>query len=381
MMNSRERLLTTFNHQEPDRIPYDMGSTQVTGIHVIAYQNLREYLGLPKVKPVLCDVVQQLALPDDDLVEKLGIDVRGLFPLNSHNWNIVEEEHEEYWEFHDEWGLTQQRLKPEGLYYSVAVNPLADPETTVADVQKHKWPDTADPRRIAGLRDLALRYRAQGKAVMIKGVLAGIFEMAQRVRGMENLLLDLAADEKLAMAIVDKMVESKIKFWEMALPQLADVIDVVSEADDYGTQVSQLISPDMFRRLFKPRIAEVIRCIKKNAPNAKVFFHSDGNVRPLIPDFIEIGVDILNPVQPNAKGMEPLSIKKDFGKDLVFWGAGVETQSILPFGTPQEVKDDVRRNIEALAPGGGYVFNTVHNIQADVPPQNIMAMIEELRKG
>lgn len=380
-MNSRERLLTTFKHQEPDRIPFDMGSTQVTGIHVVAYQNLREYLGLPKVKPVMCDVVQQLALPDDDLVEKLGIDVRGLFPLNSHNWNIVEEEREEYWEFHDEWGLTQQRLKPEGLYYSVSFNPLADPETTIDDVQKHKWPATGDPRRIAGLREEALRYRAQGKAVMIKGVLAGIFEMAQRVRGMENLLLDLAADEVLAMSIVDKMVECKIKFWEMALPQLADVIDVVSEADDYGTQFSQLISPDMFRRLFKPRIAEVIRCIKRLAPNAKVFFHSDGNVRPIIPDFIEIGVDILNPVQPNAAGMDPIGIKKDFGKDLVFWGAGVETQSVLPFGTPQEVKDDVRRNIDALAPGGGYVFNTVHNIQADVPPQNIMAMIEALRNA
>ncbi|MBI5712905.1 MAG: hypothetical protein HZC38_05705 [Chloroflexi bacterium] len=248
-------------------------------------------------------------------------------------------------------------------------------------MQKHKWPDTGDPRRIAGLRELALQYRVQGKAVMIKGVLAGIFEMAQRVRGMENLLLDLAADEELAMAIVDKMVESKIEFWEMALPPLADVIDVVSEADDYGTQFSQLISPDMFRRLFKPRIAEVIRCIKRNAPNAKVFFHSDGNVRPIIPDFIEIGVDILNPVQPNAAGMDPIGIKRDFGKDLVFWGAGVETQSVLPFGTPQEVKDDVRRNIDALAPGGGYVFNTVHNIQADVPPQNIMAMIEALRNG
>jgi len=380
-MNSRQRLLTTFNHQEPDRIPFDMGSTQVTGIHVVAYRNLREYLGLPKVEPVMCDVVQQLALPDDDVVEQLGIDVRGLFPLNSHNWNIVEEEHEEYWEFHDEWGLTQQRLKPEGLYYSVSFNPLADPETTIDDVQKHSWPDTGDLRRIAGLRDLALRYHAQGKAVMIKGVLAGIFEMAQRVRGMENLLLDLAADERLAMAIVDKMVESKIKFWEMALPQLADVIDVVSEADDYGTQFSQLISPDMFRRLFKPRIAEIIRCIKRLAPNAKVFFHSDGNVRPIIPDFIEMGVDILNPVQPNATGMDPIRIKKDFGKDLVFWGAGVETQSVLPFGTPQEVKDDVRRNIDALAPGGGYVFNTVHNIQADVPPQNIMAMIETLRNA
>lgn len=380
-MNSRERLLTTFNHQEPDRIPFDMGSTQVTGIHVVAYRNLREYLGLPKVVPVMCDVVQQLALPDDDLVEQLGIDVRGLFPLNSHNWNIAEEEHEEYWEFHDEWGLTQQRLKPEGLYYSVSFNPLADPETTIDDVQKHSWPDTGDPRRIAGLRDLALQYRAQGKAVMIKGVLAGIFEMAQRVRGMENLLLDLAADEVFAMSIVDKMVESKIKFWEMALPPLADVIDVVSEADDYGTQFSQLISPDMFRRLFKPRIAEVIRCIKRLAPSAKIFFHSDGNVRPIIPDFIEIGVDILNPVQPNAAGMDPIGIKKDFGKDLVFWGAGVETQSVLPFGTPQEVKDDVRCNIDALAPGGGYVFNTVHNIQADVPPQNIMAMIEALRNA
>jgi uroporphyrinogen decarboxylase len=378
-MNSRERLLTTCNHQEPDRIPFDMGSTQVTGIHVIAYQNLRDYLGLPKVKPVMSDTVQQLAQPDDDLVEKLGIDVRGLFPLNSHNWNIVEEEHEEYWEFHDEWGLTQQRLKPEGLYYSVSYNPLGGADITIEDVEKHNWPNTGNPRRIAGLRDEALCYRAQGKAVMIKGVLAGIFEMAQRVRGMANLLLDLAADEKLAMAIVDKMVESKIKFWEMALPQLADVIDVVSEADDYGTQFSQLISPDMFRRLFKPRIAEVIRCIKRLAPNAKVFFHSDGSVRPIIPDFIEMGVDILNPVQPNAKGMEPIAIKKDFGKDLVFWGAGVETQSVLPFGTPQEVKDDVRRNIEALAPGGGYVFNTVHNIQADVPPQNIMAMLEALR--
>ncbi len=215
---------------------------------------------------------------------------------------------------------------------------------------------------------------------MIKGVLAGIFEMAQRVRGMENLLIDMASDELLACALLDKMLELKLAFWEMALTPLADVVDVVSEADDYGTQVSQLISPRMFRRLIKPRLKTLFVRIKELAPNAKLFFHSCGNVRPLLPDFIEMGVDILNPVHVRATGMEPAALKRDFGRDIAFWGGGVDTQGVLPNGTPQEVKDDVRRNVEALAPGGGFVFNTVHNVQADVPPENIVAMWEALRE-
>jgi uroporphyrinogen decarboxylase len=378
-MNSRERLLTALNHQEPDRIPFDLGSTQVTGIHVIAYQRLREYLGLPQVEPLICDEVQGLALPDDDVMEKLSIDVRGLFPLNSHNWNVTAIDAGDNWKYHDEWGLTQHKPKPDGLYFSVVKSPLDQAGLTVEEVRDYAWPDTGDARRIAGLRELAERYRAQGQAVMIKGVLAGIFEMSQRVRGMQNIMIDLASNEPLACAFLDKMVELKIKFWETALTQLGDLIDVISEADDYGTQTSQLISPRMFRKLFKPRLQTLFTRIHQLAPNAKLFFHSDGNIRPILPDLIEIGIDILNPIHITATGMEPSALKRDFGKDVCFWGGGVETQSVLPFGTPQEVKDNVRRNVDALAPGGGYVFNTIHNIQADVPPQNIVAMIEALR--
>jgi uroporphyrinogen decarboxylase len=378
-MTPRERLLATLGHREPDRIPFDLGSTQVTGIHVVAYRRLRDHLGLPPVEPRICDIVQGLALPDDDVIERLGVDIRGLFPLNSHNWKITLTDAGEYWAFVDEWGMTQHQPKAGGLFFSIVASPLDRPGLSVADVRGHAWPDTGDPRRIEGLRGLAQSYRAEGRAVMLKGVLAGIFEMSQRVRGMENIMLDLASDETLACAILDRMVEAKIAFWEMALPRLGDLVDVISEADDYGTQTSQLISPRMFRRIFKPRLQAVFARIHQLAPHAKLFFHSDGNIRPILPDLAEIGVDILNPVHITAAGMEPAALKRDFGKDVCFWGGGVETQTVLPFGTPQEVRDNVRRNIEALAPGGGYVFNTIHNIQADVPPQNIMAMVEALR--
>ena len=190
--------------------------------------------------------------------------------------------------------------------------------------------------------------------------------------------MDMASNEALAGAVLDKMTELKLAFWEMALPRLAGVVDVISEADDYGTQASQLISPRMFRKQVKPRLQVLFQRIKQLAPGAKLFFHSCGNVRPLLPDFIELGVDILNPVHTRATGMEPVALKRDLGREIAFWGGGVDTQDVLPHGTPLQVKDDVRRNIEALAPGGGFVFNTVHNIQADVPPENVAAMLEAL---
>jgi uroporphyrinogen decarboxylase len=380
-MTSRERLLATLNHQEPDRIPFDLGSTQVTGIHAVACRRLREHLGLPAVEPTLCDVVQGLALPDDDLVERLGVDVRGLFPRNSHNWKIDIREAGGYWAFDDEWGMTQHRPKDGGLYFSIVQSPLDRDGLTPAAVRAHAWPDTGDPARIEGLAELARAYRAQGRAVMIKGVLAGIFEMSQRVRGVERMMVDLASDEDLACAVLDTMVELKLRFWEMALPRLGDLVDVVSEADDYATQTSQLVSPRMFRRIFKPRLEALFTRIRQLAPHAKLFFHSDGNIRPILPDLVEIGIDILNPVHVTAAGMEPAALKRDFGKEVCFWGGGVETQTVLPFGTPQEVRDNVRRNIDALAPGGGFVFNTIHNIQADVPPENIVAMVDALREA
>ncbi len=379
-MNSRERLLIALSHQEPDRAPFDLGGTQVTGIHVVAYRNLRQALGLPQVEVELCDTIQGLALPDDDVIQRLGVDVRGLFPLNSHNWNVREEDAGDYWAYHDEWGITHHRPKSNGLYFSIVRVPLSDPNLTVDDIKKHPWPNMADPARIAGLRELAESYRAAGCAVMLKDPFAGIFEMSQRIVGMENLMIMMALNQKVAGALFDKLLELKLSFWEMALPQLGDVVDVVSYADDYGTQESQLISPAMFREQIKPHLKILFQRVQDLAPNAARFFHSCGNVRPLLPDYIEIGVEVLNPVHIRARGMEPAALKREFGADLVFWGGGVDTQGVLPHGTPQEVKDDVRRNIEALAPGGGFVFNTVHNIQADVPPQNIVAMWEALQE-
>jgi uroporphyrinogen decarboxylase len=383
-ITSRQRILTALAHQEPDRIPLDLGSTQITGIHVIAYQRLRQALGLPPADAQLVDVIQGLALPDDDVVARLGVDVRGLFPLNSHNWQVVEEEFDDgtqdgqYWVYHDEWGITHRKPRPDGLYYSVWQPPLEKPELTAQDIAEHPWPRLDDPQRIAGLRQQAELYRAAGYAVMLKDPFAGLFEFAQRIVGMQNLLVMMATEKALAGVLLDKMVELKLNFWEMALPELADVVDVISQADDYGTQVSQLISPRMFREQLKPRWQAIFECMKALAPNAKRFFHSDGNVRPILPDFIELGVEILNPIHITATGMEPGALKRDFGDALVFWGGGVDTQGVLPYGTPQEVRDNVQRNIDALAPGGGFVFTTVHNIQADVPAENMLAMYEAL---
>jgi uroporphyrinogen decarboxylase len=372
--------LTTLSHQEPDRIPLDLGATQVTGIQKDIYLDLRQSFGLPVLEPTICDSIQGLALPDEDLINHLGVDTRGLFPLNSHNWNIEEIPEGGYWFYHDEWGITHRRPYPEGLYYSVFKEPLNRPDLTVSEIKDHAWPDFGAPWRIEGLREQAEAYRADGYAVVLKDPFAGIFEMAQRIVGMENSLLMMAMDAMLAGKLFEKLTELKLNFWEMALPMLADVVDVISQADDYGSQASQIISPRMFREQIKPHWQVIFERIQQLAPNTYRFFHSCGNVRPLIPDFIELGVQILNPVHIKATGMEPVALKRDFGDVISFWGGGVDTQDTLPYGTPQQVRDEVERNIEALAPGGGYVFNTVHNIQADVPIENLIAMYETLRE-
>ena len=379
-MNSRQRVKTALEHREPDRVPFDLGSTQITGIHEKAYQAVRKALSLPPVEPVICDAIQGLALPDDDFVERLGIDLRGLFALNSHNWKVVVEDAGENWAYRDEWGITHHKPKKGGLYFSLARVPLPQRDLTPADIENHPWPRVGHPERVAGLKELALRYREAGKAVVVKDGFAGIFEFAQRIVGMENLLMMMARGDKAAEALFDKLLELKLSYWETVLAEVGELADVVTYADDYGAQTSQLISPAMFRQQIKPKVAVLFEVLKRLAPQAKRFFHSDGNVRPLLPDFIELGVDILNPIQFTASGMDLQSLKKDFGQDLAFWGGAVDTQGVLPHGSPEEVRDQVRRNLEILAPGGGYVFNTIHNVQADVPPANFMALWETLQE-
>ncbi len=379
-MTSRERVLAALNHTEPDRVPFDLGSTQVTGIHQAAYHEVRRAVGLPPDEPQICDYIQGLALPSSDFMEYFQVDTRGLFALNSHNHGVVEVDAGENYAYHDEWGITHHRPKPDGLYFSVVQVPLARRGLTPADIENHAWPQVGHPERVAGLRKLAQQYRDAGCAVVVKDGFAGIFEFAQRIVGMENLLMMMAMGEPAADALFEKLLELKLSYWETVLMELGDLVDIVTYADDYGTQTSQLISPAMFRKQIKPRVAELFDAFKSLAPQAKRFIHSCGNVKPLLPDFAELGVDILNPVQFTATGMDLEELKKEWGSVFCFWGGVVDTQGVLPSGSPREVRDQVKRNLDILAPGGGYVFNTVHNIQADVPAKNFLAMWETLQE-
>jgi len=379
-MTPRERLLATLNHKEPDRVPLDLASTQVTGISLTAYQNLRQFLGLPDKIPIICDAIQQICTPHPDILEHFSVATRGLWPITNANYDFNDEDDGIYLSHVDEWGLGYRIKKENGNWYDVFINPLAEKTLSPEFLRDYEWPDGGDKRRFHGLRQQALAYRQAGYAVVLKSVCAGLLEMAIRLRGMENCLIDLLMDVDNAGILLDKILQVKLKYWETALNELADVVDVIAEGDDFGTQMSQLISPDMFRDIIKPRQAELISFMKAKAPKAFIFFHSCGNIRNLLPDFIDMGIDIINPVHIKATGMNPVQLKKEYGRDIVFWGGGIDTQEILPYGTPEQVKEEVRKNIEILAPGGGFVFNTIHNIQADVPPENIISMYEALHE-
>jgi uroporphyrinogen decarboxylase len=378
-LTPRERLRTALAHREPDRVPFDLGSTQVTSIASRAQSRLRARLGLPAAAARVSDRVQQLDHGEEDLLRFLEVDTRGLWPLTTRNGPVPETDDGEHLAHVDEWGLTYRIPREGAFWYDLAQSPLASGELTRERIDAHPWPRGSDPRLVAHLRAEAEAHREAGYAVVLKSLSAGLFEMAQRLRGMEAFLIDLVEAPVAAGLLLDRVLEVKLDYWRSALAALGDVVDVVAEGDDYGTQQSMLVSPATFRSVFKPRLAELVRAMKRGAPDAFVFFHSCGSVRRILPDFLEIGIEVLNPVQTTAAGMEPVALKRDFGADLSFWGGGVDTQSVLPRGTPAEVRDDVRRNVDALAPGGGFVFCAVHNIQADVPPENVLAMVEALR--
>jgi uroporphyrinogen decarboxylase len=240
--------------------------------------------------------------------------------------------------------------------------------------------DPVEDARFDELRDFAEKVRNEGRAFVLGGISAGMLEMGLWLRGFENFFCDLHENRSLAEAICDKILELKMRYWEKALSLLGDLVDVVQEGDDYGGQQGLLISPQIWREVFKPRLRQLFSHIKRCAPHVFIFFHSCGSIYEIIPDLIEVGVDILNPVQVAAANMDTKRLKREFGDCLTFWGGGVDTQRVLPRGTTEQVREEVKRRIEDLAPGGGFVFATVHNIQADVPPENILAMWEAVQE-
>lgn len=377
-----ERLKTALNHKELDKIPFDLGSTNITGININAYNSYLDFKGWRALDepPEILDTVQQLAAVPENVLTKLGVDTRGLFTKPPAGFKPACTESERYTAFTDNWGITWQMPRENGRYYDMCAHPLAG-DIEISDIEKFPWPDPLDDSILVDIPARAAGLEKQGDfGLVLNGFTSGILEMGLRLRGFEQFFMDMVVNPVLAEAILDKLVELKCAYWKKALDLFGGKVLVAVEADDLGTQNSQLISPEMYRRILKPRHKEIISVIKKKAPHIKVFFHTCGAVRPLIPDLIEAGVDILNPIQVAAKDMDTKALKKDFGDCITFWGGAADTQKTLPLGTPAQVKDEVKRRIEDLAPSGGFVFSAIHNIQADVPPENIDAMLDAMNQ-
>ena len=382
-MNSRERVLTALNHREPDRVPYDMGGTVVTGIQARAYARLRKYLGLPEKEIKIIDILQQLAQVDDDVMDHLGVDFRNISPRSTASFKIELKMTPDgrYSYFYDEYQVGWRMPVDGGMYYDMFEHPICG-EITAEAVEKYALPDPHDPSRFEGLREAARKVlEEEQRALVIGNISAGIFELYLWTRGFKDGYADWAGNPEMAKKILRKYADLQLAYWERMFEVMKGIpIDVVQMADDLAGQNGMLISPRSYRTQLKPFHKEMFDYIHSKT-DAKIFFHSCGAVRALIPDLIEVGVDILNPVQVSAANMDSAELKREFGKDICFWGGGVDTQNAFDFThTPEEVRADVRKRMEDLMPGGGFVFNTVHNIQGNVPPENIMAMWETLQE-
>lgn len=379
-MDSYERVVKSLQHEEPDIIPFDLGANANTGIHREAYISLKEVLSFKNKEIEVLDIITQKAKLEEKVKDKMKIDIDGIFPSQPTNWEFKRTEDKKYYYFIDEFGIKWRMPKENNLYYDMYQHPLQDIKNS-KDIVQYEFIDPKDDTRFRQFEEKILSADKNKRFYMINSNSPGIFELSLWLRGFENFFMDLAGNKQIAETLLDKILYYKMQYWEKALEYVNNKIIVIGEADDLGTQNNTIISPGMYREFIKPRHKKLFSFIKKQADGkAFIFFHSCGSIKELIPDLIEAGVDILNPLQYNAENMDLKELKNEFGSDLVFWGGGIDTQNILPYGTPAEVKEETKRNIHVLAPGGGFIFTTVHNIQADVPSENIIAMWEALQK-
>jgi uroporphyrinogen decarboxylase len=376
-MTSRERAIAALNHLEADRVPIDLGSMNATTIHAVAHRRLLEALGLEK--PASDEWISfhyQIVKPTEALRRRFGVDFYGLTPNPPANFRSVVNPEDN--SILDEWGIKYQK-PPDSHYFDMVGHPLA--EASLDDLLRYHWPDPRDPARFAGLADQARDLHENSNyALVVNGAMgSGIVQMCSWLCGLENNFANMVLDPTFVTALVDRLVDFHIAFWDAMLDAVGPYVQVVVTSDDLGTQNGPLINPATYRRLFKEAHRRLFSFIKSKA-DVKIMFHSCGSVYQFIPDLIEVGVDALNPVQYQTRDMDTAKLKREFGDHLAFWGGGCETQRILPTGTPQEVREEVRRRMADLKPGGGFVFCQVHNIQVDVPPENIVALFEAAKE-
>ncbi len=343
-MTSRERVLTAIHHEQPDRVPLVIGVSNATGIKMKPYQGIKDIAGIQAPDNYLYDWPELgTAEIDEETMLRLHSDVRGVLDLEPENVRKQNRERAPHSDYFDSWGSGQKEITP-GDWFP-CIHPLSKAQTVEDLDLSQNWPDMSDPTRIAHVRETSRRLAEENQfAILATPWLLFPFERALAMQGMES-----------------------------------DHVDIIKIGDDLGTQESLMISPKMYREMLKPIHADFINFIKSRT-KAKVLFHSDGDVVPLIEDFIEIGVDILNPIQTSAGSMSDLpSLKKRFGKNIVFCG-GIDSHRILPFGSVEDVRQEVRRVIHTLGPGGGYLLGAVHTVMNDVPPENVLAMVDAVEE-
>jgi uroporphyrinogen decarboxylase len=374
-LKPRDRVRLALNHQEPDRVPIDLGGTICSSIHRDSYVALKKHLGL-EVEPLrMVDYVQQLPYLDEALLERLGADIRMVQLPAATAPDVAIFEEGDYYALIDRWGSKLHMPKEGGLYFDWVQFPIR--QATMEALDDYAWPQPDPPEAIAGLRAQAqYLYEHTDYALVGNAIIGGgIFEQPARVMGLENFLVALVQEPRFADRLMEQITDIYIESCDSYLDQVGEYLQVFCYWDDLTGQDGWLISPNVYRRMIKPKQRRLVEAMKRRT-SAKIYYHCCGAAFDLIPDLIDVGFDILNPVQVSARGMDTRRLKAEFGRDITFWGGGVDTQRVLPFGTPTEVTDEVKRRIDDLAPGGGFVFSAVHNIQALVPPENIIAAFE-----
>ena len=374
-MTPRERVRAALSHREPDRVPIDCGATVCSTLTRGANHNLKEYLAIEGGDDYISCVFNDSISLSEEILGLFEVDFRPVRMKGPRKGSAFQgEEDESTGEIYpappghgirDEFGTLWKKV----VFDYVPVE-FSLEYAEVSDLEGFAWPDPYDSGRMEGVREEAERlHETTDYAVVSDFICGGPFEQAQRIRGFERFMFDLAQERKFAARLLEKLTDNAIGFWDALLSQVGDYVDVVCQGDDLGMQTGLQISPDMYRTFVKPCHKRLFDFIHART-DAKLWLHTCGSVYDIIPDLIEVGVDVLNPVQTSAKNMELWRLKKNFGQDISFWGGGIDIQR-LPSMSPGEIRDEVSRALEIMAPGGGYVFAASHNILPDTAGDSI----------
>jgi uroporphyrinogen decarboxylase len=372
VMTSRERVLAALSHAQPDRVPLDLGGTRNSTMVAEGYERLRRHFGV-RGEPTMVERMMRVVEIDEGVLARLQIDTRSVFPGGATRGLAADLGPRRY---RDMWGV--ERVQPEGsYYYDLAGSPLAG-DIDVQAILGYPWPDPDDPGFTAGLSDRVRWIKTHTSAASVLALPPAFVHISQYLRGFEDWFCDFVVEPKRLEVLFDAILDVTMAIAKRQLHAVGREVDVVLTSDDLGSQNAFLVSRDHYLRYIRPRQQRFFRQIKDLTP-AKVVFHSCGAVASIIDDLIEMGVDGLNPVQPQAAGMHPADLKKQYRGRIAFWG-GTDSQNVVPRGSVADVKRMVERLIEDMGEGGGYVFSNCHNIQPDVPLANVLAMFEHARE-